>query len=270
MSVWGSSASDIWAVGSEGCVVHFDGKAWRQLPSITSHNLTAVAGAAADDVWAVGAEGVVLHYDGHNWTETESTEGRVLLGASENGSGELWVSGVQGGVGYVRHYTKEKTWESKHIPDSKSLWRTSSHGDNVWVVGSDDQAKGFVLRGDGKRLDRVPFTGAGLRGVYAPSPNDVWVATYDGALQHWDGNQWGPATTVPDAHWLGLWGSAPNDIWAFGLGGTAYHYTGTTWSRVDTGTHDILWAAWGRAANDVWFVGNAGTRLHWTGQKLER
>jgi hypothetical protein len=272
MSIWGSSPSDIWAVGSEGCVVHFDGKTWRQQPSITARNLTAVAGTASNDVWAVGAEGVTLHFDGHNWSETESSEGRVLLGAWSNASGEVWVSGVEGSVGLLRYYTTKKhAWENKHIPGSKSLWRAAGAGaDNVWVVGSDDDAKGFVLRSDGKHLERVPFSGPSLRGVYSSSANDVWIATYDGALQHWDGTQWGMATTIPDAHWLGLWGSGPGDVWAFGLGGTVYHYTGTTWARVDTGTREIVWSAWGHAPNDVWFVGNAGTRLHWTGQAFER
>jgi len=51
--VWGHSASDIYAVGRLGTILHFDGTDWQMIPSNTSRTLFTVHGNA-DDVVAVG------------------------------------------------------------------------------------------------------------------------------------------------------------------------------------------------------------------------
>jgi hypothetical protein len=138
--------------------------------------------------------------------------------------------------------------------------------DDVWAVGSDRQSQGFVLRGDGKRFDRVPFQGGSLRAVFGSSPSDVWVAAYDGQLQHWDGAHWDSVPVVRDTHWLSLWGSSARDVWAAGLNGLVFHFQGDGWERINTPTREVLWSVSGSAHDDVWFVGGSGTRLHWNGR----
>jgi len=66
--VWGSAADDIYAVGANGCIVHFDGVAWSAQASPTAQTLRAVWGSGYDDVYAVGDAGTVLHFDGDAWT----------------------------------------------------------------------------------------------------------------------------------------------------------------------------------------------------------
>lgn len=61
--IFGFSSSDLWVVGSDGCILHFDGQAWTRIaapPSPEPPSLYDVWGAAPDDVWIVGA-GTVLH-----------------------------------------------------------------------------------------------------------------------------------------------------------------------------------------------------------------
>ncbi len=52
--VWGTSADDIFAVGADGFVVHFDGTGWTPMVSGTTSDLQNVWASAADDVFAVG------------------------------------------------------------------------------------------------------------------------------------------------------------------------------------------------------------------------
>ncbi len=68
--VWGSSASDVWAVGQHGTLRHgSSGSAtWSVIASPTTNDLHAVWGSAANDVWAVGDAGTIVHFDGKAWT----------------------------------------------------------------------------------------------------------------------------------------------------------------------------------------------------------
>jgi hypothetical protein len=59
--VWGRADDDIYAVGSAGTIVHFDGTTWMPMTSTTQVALQAVGGTAAN-VFAVGDEGTILRY----------------------------------------------------------------------------------------------------------------------------------------------------------------------------------------------------------------
>jgi hypothetical protein len=60
--VWGSSASDVYIVGSAGTIMHYDGTTWRGMVSGTSGAIGSVWGSSAADVFAVGNNGLILHY----------------------------------------------------------------------------------------------------------------------------------------------------------------------------------------------------------------
>ena len=63
-AVWGRSASDLYAVGKAGVILHFDGTVWRRQPAPTVMDLEAVAGNRSS-VWIAGAEGTLLTLGGH-------------------------------------------------------------------------------------------------------------------------------------------------------------------------------------------------------------
>lgn len=60
-------ANDIFAVGEEGSILHFDGAQWERMSSGTTRTLTDVWGSAPDDVYAITVGNTLLHYDGSNW-----------------------------------------------------------------------------------------------------------------------------------------------------------------------------------------------------------
>ena len=272
IAVWGSSSKDVWAVGDAGTILHFDGKAWTQVESGTTESLLGVVGHGPDDVWAVGEKATMLHFDGKTWTadtSKESVENMSLLGVWTGAKSDVWVSGVDGSIGLLRHYTGDH-WEDSAISAASSLWEAWGVGGNdVWMVGSDRMGsgkQGFVLRGDGKRFDRMPFEGGSLRAIAGTSSDDVWIGAYTGELYHWDGKAWTQAQALEgEPRVLSMWAAAPNDVWAVGFDGMVLHYDGAKWTRAKTNTNAILWSVWGSAANDVWAVGNDGARLHWDG-----
>ena len=52
--VWGSSGSDVFAVGGNGTILHYNGSAWSSMTSGTTNNLLGVWGSSGSDVFAVG------------------------------------------------------------------------------------------------------------------------------------------------------------------------------------------------------------------------
>jgi len=61
-SIWGSSSSDVFAVGSSGAILHYDGSAWSAMNSGTEESFNGVWGSSSSDVFAVGSDGTILHY----------------------------------------------------------------------------------------------------------------------------------------------------------------------------------------------------------------
>lgn len=81
--IWGTSKNDVFAVGDNGAVLHYDGIAWMPMQSGTQKRLWAVRGFSDTDVFAGGEwspfygptryyAATVLHYDGTSWTRMES------------------------------------------------------------------------------------------------------------------------------------------------------------------------------------------------------
>ena len=62
--VWGSSSNDVFTVGYNGTILHYDGNSWSTMNSNTSASIVGIWGSSSSNVFAVCAAGAVLHY---NW-----------------------------------------------------------------------------------------------------------------------------------------------------------------------------------------------------------
>ncbi len=78
------SASEGWAVGARGTILHYRGGQWLDWMNEpkptrsavpTSKDLTSVVMVSHSEGWAVGHGHVILHYDGGEWKATVSTIG---------------------------------------------------------------------------------------------------------------------------------------------------------------------------------------------------
>jgi hypothetical protein len=72
--VWGTSATNIYAVGAGGRILNFNGTSWSAMNSPTRARLSRVTGSSAKDVWAAG-DTVLLHFDGTDWKTITSSVG---------------------------------------------------------------------------------------------------------------------------------------------------------------------------------------------------
>jgi len=104
-AAWGAGPADVWAVGADGVVVHWDGRAWRGVFSDYSRRLIAIGGTRGDDVWAVSDnwDGIptMIHWNGTEWTVAERSTRIGLYGVRGVGPDELWAVG--GGDTLLHH-----------------------------------------------------------------------------------------------------------------------------------------------------------------------
>ena len=70
--IWGSSPTNIWAVGDRTAILRYTGTSWQRGPSGTSEILYGIWGSGPGDMWAAGNLGRLVHYDGTSWKPANS------------------------------------------------------------------------------------------------------------------------------------------------------------------------------------------------------
>ena len=129
--IWGSSDTDIFAVGEAGTVCHYDGSKWAVMPTETNNNLLGVWGSSSTDVYAVGDSGTILHYDGVQWNVVPSMTQNQLTGVWGSSDRDVYVVG-----GIILHYDGQ-TWTNMgktHTPHPYG-WLGPN---KVWGSGAGD------------------------------------------------------------------------------------------------------------------------------------
>ncbi len=270
-AVWGTSANDVWAVGTSGTIAHFDGTHWKTLESRTDQTLRAVWGSGAGDVWVASTPDVILRSDG--WQNGSATFTNVealprvffakttltlaIWGASP---ADVWVGGEAipidfDGLQYEQAWRRldpdvGPPWEGMPVaklsePVSlRAFW--GSGVDDVWAVGGDDF---LIMHEDGSQS-------AGSNGkTYHRTLDDAGVA------------QWAELDSRTTAILHGVWGTAGGDVWAVGRRGTIRRIArgATRWEPVTSPTTENLRGLWGSSASDIWAVGDNGTVIHFDG-----
>ncbi|MFC2056451.1 WD40/YVTN/BNR-like repeat-containing protein [Chloroflexota bacterium] len=202
--VWGNSPSDVFVVGSDLGVWHYDGNSWSSMPDIEFEDaeekfifwhkfLSAVWGSSSSDVFAVGSDGIIVHYDGSTWKKMYANNMRYFTG----------------------------------------VWGSSSS--DVFVVGSD----GFILHYDGSVWERMNSgTTENLRDIWGSSSSDVFAVGSDGTILHYDGSVWEEMNSGTTKTLHSVWGSSSSNVFAVGSGGTILHYGNPRVTAVSIGSGD--------------------------------
>ncbi len=116
--VWGSSATDVFAVGDMSTILHYDGMSWAPMAAGTEYLFACVWGSSATDVFAGGSNGAILHYNGTAWALMASNAPAGTRIESIWGSAGNDVFAV-GGNGVILHYDGAN-WAPNNLPLSMS------------------------------------------------------------------------------------------------------------------------------------------------------
>lgn len=260
--IWGSSATNIFAVG-DGGVYHYDGSGWFAMPGSTGPNLHAVWGIDRYNVFAAGESGRILKYDGNRWSAVApASERRILYSVWGDGATDVYAAGRQRnpstfqeeGV-ILRSTDVGATWTVTTFPyggyrQLNALWASS--GTDVHAVGYQNN----------------PLTGF---------DEGLLLRSTDG------GATWSESASTHTSHrrFRSVWGSSATDLYAVGHqvnpstgldeglilrstdGGASWTMTISTHTR-----RRELFHVWGTGAADVYAVGSQANEATGRGESL--
>jgi photosystem II stability/assembly factor-like uncharacterized protein len=273
MDVWCHTSNDVFAVGFDGLILHYDGSTWTTMTSGTPVILYKVWGTSSTNVYAVGNEGTILHYNGSSWAFMDSPSAEISLrGIWGTSATNIYVVGNDG---LILHYDGVSWTNVSPSGVSENLHAVmGSSADNIYVVGGD----GAVLRWNGSGWFNYTgiFTTRELYSIWVNSANDIYIGGQYGTLLHYDGSSWTLIDTGAITSFWGLWGSSASNVFAVGdfqVPGSAsiYNYNGSTWVPMPVGvsayppyglTNDVAGIS-GNCASDVFAVGSSGLILHY-------
>lgn len=148
-AVWASAPNDVFAVGSKGTIIHYNGSTWEVMQTGWNKNLYDVWGFGSNDVFACGGNNptvgdtskpLLLHYDGNTWESLLDT-----INYPERSIETVWGSSPDNI--FFQGYYKEnglyqgnitEGWNFVPIPDDNNdmnkIRGSSDH--NIFIVGS--------------------------------------------------------------------------------------------------------------------------------------
>ncbi len=274
LGVWGSSPSDVFAVGESGTILHYDGGQWIKQTSGTTAGLRDVWGTGPTNVYVAGDSGI-LHYDGNGWSleqidpTLDSTLAAMPRFSSIWGTSPSDIFTVNRSAFFHFDGTQWSATPMGPRNDPETRW-------HLWGLSPIDvYAAGVDLwHFDGaswqRSVDGTYCSEASLAysGIWGARDDDLFATGWSchivppygpitsGWIRHYDGSQWNTVTTTSGGL-TAITGWSATDIVAVGY--EIRHYDGQRWRREGTA---FLNAVWGSSAVNVYAVGSYGEILH--------
>jgi len=272
LSVWGTSATDVWAVGADArdgtgpLVIHYDGAAWSRVPTgQTAGGLWWVFGFDGGPIYMGGDGGVILRYLGGAFTAMTTPGTNTVFGIWGASPDDVWAVGgasdARGGfawrlTGGGDAWTDEPTLPTD-VPPMAAVWKVfGTSASDAWLVGSN----GVSMHWDGSALSRGDTgVGSSLFTVHGNAHRFVAVGGLaNGIIVEYESGAW--HTVALDATAPGLSGvSIAGDDTGFAVGayGSVYERSAGAWQEVDLGFYLArnLHGVWIDPSGGVWSVG---------------
>lgn len=261
LDIWGSSETNVFAVGGGGAILRYNGETWSSMVSNTNNDLMGIWGSADANIFVVGRSGTILRFNGGNWIKMESPTADDLYGVWGRSETDVYAVGT---FGTILHFDGS-AWTSMNSNTSVWLYGVwTGSGSKVFAVGSN----GTLLQLDGDTWSRInvsslPSTVA-LWDIWGTSGNNIFTVGQGGTILRFDGTAWSALTSGTQNDLHGVWGTSEQDVFAVGTEGTILRFDGNVWNEMQSPTSVFLWGIWGTSENDVFATGNNGTSLHFT------
>lgn len=273
LSVWGTSATDVWAVGGDALdgsgptVIHFDGDTWSRHPTPQAQgSLWWVFGFDGGPIYMGGEGGVILRYQAGNYTLMDTPGTDTVFGIWGASPDDVWAVGgasdATGGFAWrlsddMDSWTVEPSLPAE-VPVNAALWKVFGTSSNdAWLVGSN----GVALHWDGASLQQGDTgVGTSLFTVHASEGRYVAVGgTASGIIVEYQDGAW--TNVTPDPAPPGLSGVVLGDDGfgvAVGTFGAVYSRSadaGWVEEPLDFSIPHSLHGAWIDDTGGVWAVG---------------
>ncbi len=147
--------TDIFSVGDNGTILHYDGQSWSQMESGTHKRLTGIWGSSPNDIYVVGFSGIIIHYDGIAWSSVGDpliTHNNNLYSVWGTPGVDVFVVGDSetilrySEVGNVTQPEGPRPVLSFDFHNGSTLSAGQFFNINAWIYGARDQVLDFYFR----------------------------------------------------------------------------------------------------------------------------
>lgn len=146
-AIHGFNASDLYAVGRDGDVWHFDGNKWDKNEVPTNVNLTAVKCTENEKVYIGGHNGILIQGRGSSWTMIDHGETKDDIWDIEWFEGNVYISTMN-----TVYRLNSERFEPVNFGDDppKSCYQLSIAKGVMWSIGEVD-----IMSFNGKEWTRI-------------------------------------------------------------------------------------------------------------------
>jgi hypothetical protein len=254
-AVYAADEDNVWAVGSKGQILFFDGDEWVDQNSGTAATLNSVSGFDRNHVWAVGDLGTLLFYDGSEWRRQDApalSKLSKLNDVEAVDSRNVWAVG-------------EKTilfFNGSRWTETEAEWNlngvTAADAENVWVAGD-----GGILYYDGSWHEQLKSE-TPINDVATVDRGHAWAVSCEredkqiviSVFLRYDGS-WNVVEKFPFASLTRLFVLDADHAWAVG-GEEDAVYDGTGWKRQNIASYNYglqIHGVYALSPDSVWAVG---------------
>jgi len=261
--------------GDVGIIYHYDGKEWRRMEIAEMPVLKGIWGTSDSDLFAIGLQGAIYHYDGNQWTRSFQTESQTDLVNiwGSNGSDVYVISSTKRSDGTV---VVERGGEIIHFDgtnwdieiDGKGVWELmnvwGSSQTDVYVVGIGKTGGGkYNKHFNGTDWEDVDISQT-CYDVWGTGANDVYLICTSVAIEHFDGNSWSENDVDIPGVIERITGNSKDEIYLLSymfddsaniMGSSVYHNGQTGWSKTDSNESWIMNALWADNNNQAFALG---------------
>ena len=158
--VWGASPDDVWAVGYNGTIVHWDGENWDKVESGTKEHIVGISGVSATEIYAVtySNNSSVLLFDGSNWSNIQDEVGiyntkLVTPLFFKNGNGVV--------VGRKVVMKKNTVWQEQTEIPSTAAWGFvgGTNSNDIIILGVVSLTSSQIMHYNGDAWERIIING---------------------------------------------------------------------------------------------------------------
>lgn len=278
--IFGFSANDIWASGSDGLLLHWDGVSWQTVTLETTGYLGAIWGYTPDDVWMnTSIQGTLYHFDGSCWEMFDTGTGRSFRKFWGSANDNIWAIGNEGtllhwnGTDWLEYVATGYVLKDIFGVSESEIWAIGYSCICYWPDVYYEY--GLAMRWDGSdwQVETTSWLDPEISCIWGAGEDDVWIGGSGTPMYHWNGTRW--IASDPDTHWYvyEMDGVSADDIWGCGAGGHLVHWDGEDWKPAHSGSlmhvHDICsvtpWNAWSACCDSIGDMGSSV--FHWDGSR---
>lgn len=261
--IWGTSSSNIYAVGSGGVILHYDGTAWSRVTGVAvTENLNAVHGSSASNIVAVGENGILVQYNGSAWTKRTVTSSQNLNAVWVVSTSRMFIAGENGLILDCDQTTCEQsTYVTSYALNS--IWASSAS--DVYIAGG----AGLIIHFDGTKWTQMQTSSSELLySLWGASSSDIYAVGENGAVLHYNGTTWSPMRVVKRNYYAVGGIRSPFRVYVATQDGKISYYEGGAWTDMNSGTTKALQAIWVSPTNEAFIVGASGLILRYADEVM--